>query len=442
MMNKKRILGAALALLVSAQMFAGTYTFKIANPKENTKLKIQWCTTGETDLVEVKDGVATISKSDFTAQYVKIYYGVRFSFIMYLEADKDLTVNIDAQTRKLSCTGPSDEINKYLLQTPFAVVDPNAACKEEADYIKTSDSVYNVNLELLKKADLPANFKRLEKKRLLFKSYSRFPLYPSHHPFLKKLDSYKPTSLFMNKMKELTVVDAECLNFADYGYYLMDAIQCQAFQGGDSNKEFMSFVDANVKDAKVKSYITDSYIYDIVSKRGLDGNDNLVDFYHKNVIDKKSMEKFDATCKQWEILRAGSPSPSFNAPDVNGNMVSLESLKGKYVYIDIWATWCGPCRGELPYMTKLEEQYAGKDIHFVGLSCDSNKSAWEKRIQKGDMKGIQLHLGTKSDFMQKYLINGIPRFVLLDREGRIIKANAPRPSDPNITKIFDELLKK
>lgn len=145
MMNKKRILGAALALLVSAQMFAGTYTFKIANPKENTKLKIQWCTTGETDMVEVKDGVAIISKNDFTAQYVKIYYGVRFSFIMYLEADKDLTVNIDAQTRKLGCTGPSDEINKYLLQTPFAVVDLNAAGKEEADYIKTSDSVYNVN---------------------------------------------------------------------------------------------------------------------------------------------------------------------------------------------------------------------------------------------------------------------------------------------------------
>ena len=174
-MNKKRIFGAALSLCAAMSMYAGTYTFKIANPKEGTKLEIQWRATGETDLVEVKNGVATISKNDFTAQYVKIYYGVRFSFIMYLEADKDLTVNIDAQTRELSCTGPSDEINKYLLHTPFAVVDPNDACKEEADYIKTSDSVYNVNLELLKKADLPANFKRLEKKRLLFKSYSRFP---------------------------------------------------------------------------------------------------------------------------------------------------------------------------------------------------------------------------------------------------------------------------
>ncbi|WP_295430787.1 hypothetical protein [uncultured Prevotella sp.] len=148
-MNKKRIFGAALSLCAAMSMYAGTYTFKIANPKEGTKLEIQWRATGETDFVEVKNGVATISKNDFTAQYVKIYYGVRFSFIMYLEADKDLTVNIDAQTRELSCTGPSDEINKYLLQTPFATVDPNAAGKEEADYIKTSDSVYNPQIRNL-----------------------------------------------------------------------------------------------------------------------------------------------------------------------------------------------------------------------------------------------------------------------------------------------------
>ena len=93
-------------------------------------------------------------------------------------------------------------------------------------------------------------------------------------------------------------------------------------------------------------------------------------------------------------------------------------------------------------MTKLEEAYVGKDIYFVGLSCDQNKQAWEKRIQKGDMKGIQLHMGNKDEFMNKYLINGIPRFILLDRGGKIIKADAPRPSSPETSKLIDELLKK
>ncbi|WP_455131523.1 TlpA family protein disulfide reductase, partial [Prevotella sp.] len=68
--------------------------------------------------------------------------------------------------------------------------------------------------------------------------------------------------------------------------------------------------------------------------------------------------------------------------------------------------------------------------------------AWEKRIQKGDIKGIQLCIGPNSDFMQKYLVKGIPRFILLDREGRIVKANAPRPSDPKTSQLFEQLLEK
>ena len=441
-MNKKRIIGAALALFTAMSISAATYTFKIAKPIEDMKLQIHWCTSGENSDLEVQNGVATLSKNDFAAQYVRVYYGRAFAMNLYLEPDKDLTVDCNAEAREFNCTGAAATINNYLIKSPFAVLDFNAAAKEEADFIKSSDSVYNANLALMKSANLPAYFVKKEEQRLLFKSYVMFPHYKLYHPYLKKMEDYTPTALYMNKLKELAVMDGNFLGYAEYGDFIMNAVFSQAFQGGDRTKEFMTFMDANVKDAKVKSYITNAYAYDVVSSSGLDGKDELIAYFHKNVSDPKLVDKFDKVCKQWEGLKAGCISPSFNAPDVNGNMVSLESLKGKYVYIDVWATWCGPCRGELPYMTKLEEQYAGKDIHFVSLSCDSNKSAWEKRIQKGDMKGIQLHLGTKSDFMQKYIINGIPRFILLDREGKIIKADAPRPSEPNITKLFDELLKK
>ena len=441
-MKKKRILGAALALFTAMSMSAATYTFKIAKPIEDMKLQIHWCTSGEKSELEVQNGVATLSKNDFTAQYVRVYYGRAFAMNLYLEPDKDLTVDCNAEAREFNCTGAAATINNYLIKSPFAVLDFNAAAKEEVDFIKSSDSVYNANLALMKSANLPAYFVKKEQKRLLFKSYVMFPLYKSYHPYIKKMEGYTPTALYMNKLKELAVIDGNFLGYAEYGDFIMNAVFCQAFKGGDRAKELMAFMDANVKDAKVKSYITNAYAYDVVSSSGLDGKDELIAYFRKNVTDRKLVEKFDAICKQWEGLKAGNPSPSFCCPDINGKQVSLESLKGKYVYIDVWATWCGPCRGELPYMTKLEEQYAGKDIHFVSLSCDSNKSAWEKRVQKGDMKGIQLCIGPNSDFMQKYLVKGIPRFILLDREGRIIKANAPRPSDPNITKIFDELLKK
>ena len=104
--------------------------------------------------------------------------------------------------------------------------------------------------------------------------------------------------------------------------------------------------------------------------------------------------------------------------------------------------WCGPCRGELPHLKKLEEAYKDKDIHFVSLSCDQNKEAWEKMVTKDQLQGIQLHVGPNASFLDEYMINGIPRFIILDREGKIVKANAPRPSNPETAKLFDELLKK
>lgn len=157
--------------------------------------------------------------------------------------------------------------------------------------------------------------------------------------------------------------------------------------------------------------------------------------------DTKSIEKFNTLCTKWEKLRSGNPSAaSFSYPDINGKTVSLADLKGKYIYIDVWATWCGPCRGELPALKELEEKYAGKDIHFVSLSCDKNKKAWENMVTKDQLKGIQLHMGTDRTFMDAYLINGIPRFILLDRDGKIISANMTRPSDPKTAEKFNELL--
>lgn len=167
----------------------------------------------------------------------------------------------------------------------------------------------------------------------------------------------------------------------------------------------------------------------------------LIVLFRKHVKDAKSIEKFNALCTKWEKLRSGNPSAaSFSYPDINGKTVSLADLKGKYIYIDVWATWCGPCRGELPALKELEEKYAGKDIHFVSLSCDKNKKAWENMVTKDQLKGIQLHMGTDRTFMDAYLINGIPRFILLDRDGKIISANMTRPSDPKTAEKFNELL--
>ena len=87
----------------------------------------------------------------------------------------------------------------------------------------------------------------------------------------------------------------------------------------------------------------------------------------------------------------------------------------------------------------LEEKYHGKDIYFVSISCDNNKKAWENRVRAG-LKGIQLHFVNGDTFMNDYMIKGIPRFILLDKEGKIISVDMSRPSDPKTIAKLDELL--
>ena len=142
-------------------------------------------------------------------------------------------------------------------------------------------------------------------------------------------------------------------------------------------------------------------------------------------------------------LGRGKPSPKFNYPDINGKNVSLDDLKGKFVYIDVWATWCGPCKVQIPYLKEIEETYKDKNITFVALSIDTqeNKEKWKKMVGERGLKGYQLLADNdwKSKFIEEYKISGIPRFILIDPEGNIVSADAPRPSEPSLITLFNEL---
>ena len=141
----------------------------------------------------------------------------------------------------------------------------------------------------------------------------------------------------------------------------------------------------------------------------------------------------------------GTDSPSFKYENHKGGFTTLEDLKGKYVYIDVWATWCGPCRQEIPFLQKTEEAYHGKNIEFVSISIDvmKDKEKWNKFVTDKNLGGIQL-LADKdwnSDFVLGYKINGIPRFILISPEGKIVNADAPRPSSTELVTLLDSLVK-
>jgi len=146
-------------------------------------------------------------------------------------------------------------------------------------------------------------------------------------------------------------------------------------------------------------------------------------------------------------LAVGAVSPAFiDYENYAGGTTSLKDLKGQFVYIDIWATWCGPCKAEIPNLKSLEKDFHGKNVEFVSISVDNidgrrgSRESWLKMVEEKQLGGIQLFADNdfRSTFIQEYNIRSIPRFILIDPEGNIVDSNALRPSNPKIREYFKE----
>lgn len=198
----------------------------------------------------------------------------------------------------------------------------------------------------------------------------------------------------------------------------------------------------SIKDELTNFYNSDKAIDTSIVNSSLNSIDPMLDSYRRYINADLAMKR---------DLPKGAPSPSFvDYENINGEKTSLADLKGKYVYIDVWATWCGPCKAEIPSLKKIEKEYHGKNIAFVSMSIDDDRSHggswekanedWKKMVVEKELGGIQIFApnGWKSEFVQNYKINGIPRFILVDPEGNIVSASAPRPSSEELIKLFDE----
>ncbi len=141
---------------------------------------------------------------------------------------------------------------------------------------------------------------------------------------------------------------------------------------------------------------------------------------------------------------ANTKAIDFTYPDVYGKNVSLSDFKGKVVLVDVWATWCSPCKAQIPFMQEMEKEFHGKDVVFISVSVDEekDKSKWLDMIKEKEMGGVQLFASGWSKITKDYDIKAIPRFLLFDRNGNVYSTEAPRPSDPMLKDILNKLLVK
>lgn len=140
-----------------------------------------------------------------------------------------------------------------------------------------------------------------------------------------------------------------------------------------------------------------------------------------------------------KATHVGSISPGFRKNDMNGKLIQLSDLRGKYVFIDFWASWCTPCRAENPYVIKAYNEFKDKGLEVLGISLDKDKNAWLKAVKDDGLPYIQLldEVVDGKRIADKYAVKAIPQNFLIDPSGKIVARNLRGAElDKELGKIF------
>ena len=378
---------------------------------------------------------------------------------LFLEPGNNLMIDLDANEfdESITFSGSGMENNtflkeKFLFQekNPLNVIEVSKL--ESVEYINTIDSLKKSNYKFTNKySSISSQFKALELKNIDYTYLQFIQRYPLYHEFYAKKQAVYSDSF----MKPLELIDYT--NEEDYLLYpTFKQLVISHYQNIlDKSEDIEADLnELNLSESKlIKKDLVAQGVYYLSA-----GNTRNKDVYvslvsltkefkstgEDSLINSQLINKFNTLSK----LDKGMKSPEFtDFENFKGGSTSLSDLIGKYVYIDVWATWCGPCIREIPSLQKIEKEYHNKNIYFVSLSIDDrnrpkyNYEAWRKMIIERELTGIQLFADNawKTEFTAAYGIDSIPRFLLIDPDGNIVSGNAPRPSDPALVELFTSL---
>lgn len=145
----------------------------------------------------------------------------------------------------------------------------------------------------------------------------------------------------------------------------------------------------------------------------------------KSLVGTPAYEEAERQIAKHRALTEGAAAPEFSLPSDKGGRVALKSLRGKYVLLDFWASWCGPCRSEIPRLKKLWEVYHAKGLEIVSITIDNKEADWRRALAEEQMPWTQLN-AHGSPVARQYNVQGIPHLVLIDPEGKIVAINLMR----------------
>lgn len=385
--------------------------------------------TTDTSVMPDETGKAVIVAKVDEPQYAVLNYKWK-RIPVYLEPGKNFTTTWDMTPSGLEIAfeGEGADKNSFINGKELEIPVMRDFGLPEDEFLEKIDQYVADNYKKLEAKGFDKAFVEKEKRRIDYDVYGILWQYARRE---------NVSDAFYDKMKSLMLEEPWMLQLASYSNYMQGATNALAMKGIDEaalpkHEQVMrrlNYTLGNIQEPKIKEFLIASFAYDYVDSEGVDEAEDVRKIFEENVTDPQMKAAFQKIYDEGSMITKGKKAINFKYKDIDGKEVSLDDLKGNLVYIDVWATWCGPCREEIPHLQKLEKMFKDMKIKFVSISTDKNKEAWKKMVKEEKLGGIQLHTGDDESFVNAFRINGIPRFILLDQEGRIMEANMSRPSD-------------
>lgn len=383
------------------------------------------------------DGCATFALKGSAMAFFRIFHGQE-SLLLYMEEGDNAALSFEGHDLKGTYVfeGEKAPAVKYL-NTVSLVALPDQDYALPFDEYKTRLDAKAVDaVKLLKANGLSSagDFEENEEDRIRYSYAAPLIMYPMAHRIMTGNMEYQPGEDYYDVIESYVVEDERLACLDEYRAFVAEAMHVLDPEGRGTTSVYpktvaqMKYAADRLSDPVVKEIILHHIAAAYVDNFGVKDISEMENIYHTYVRDTLLTSSFAKKYERWDLSRPGKRSPGFRAPDVDGKVHTLADFRGKYVYIDMWATWCGPCKREMPYLKALEEEFKDAEIVFVGLSVDKGKAAWENMVRQGELTGVQLYLGTGSRFQEGYRVEAIPRFILLDKEGVIISNDMSRPS--------------
>jgi len=349
--------------------------------------------------------------------------------VLYLSPGDSIWTDIDYEDpMKATFSGKGSAANNYLKSTPFphagsyieAGNELRPSAQETINVIEAA--IANRKKELDRLTGVTPTFKRLEYARIKADAINSYNYAAIYHRIVTRDTSG-------NFKKDLEKLDRPLL--AEYSRNFVSASFLKLAVYRDIA---VGLVKKGGPPADIQ-IINDWYkASDLVEKMKEVNDKQGLRNYRQRITEISTRHYRDALNKTLDKLLEfgrGDEAADFTARDITGNPVKLSSLKGKVLYVDIWATWCGPCMAEMPHFEALKEKYKDDPVvAFVSLSIDTDDKAWQKSVEGRKAEGYQWLISRSK--LDTYNITGIPRTLLIDKGFKIIDLNAALPSSAEI----------